>query len=376
MTAKERIIASITGGEIDHLAWSPNLAYWWENSSEEVIAMGEVAFLKSIGAEALIRGHYPYKPGKTSWEHVFLFDISYDGGCSEKNILEGDKKYLIYETPIGNLTFMYQYAKSADTWYLQEHGVKEEEDFKILTYLKDHTVLTPNYERFLKEEAEIGEDGLLVPLISPDLKSGFQSMVEFWVGTEEIAYAVYDYPEVVEEALNAMKRVNMEAVKICAESKAEFFLTWEDSSTTNISPTFYKTYIVPEINDWCEVLHKAGKYYIQHACGQLEKLIPIMAKTKIDCIESISPPPTGNIEIVDARKALPERIALIGGIEGVHFLSTGLEELEVYVENLCNCVENSRYILANSDSCPPHVELEKFYMIGKLAKKRRQHYDK
>ena len=60
----------------------------------------------------------------------------------------------------------------------------------------------------------------------------------------------------------------------------------------------------------------AGHFAAAYACD---------GQVKIDCIESISPPPTGNIEIWDARAKLPEHIALIGGIEAVNFLNLPLE---------------------------------------------------
>lgn len=371
MTSKERLLASIKGEPIDRLPWAPNLAYWWEFSGEEVIKLGEVGFLKSIGADPLIRGHFACQPGKTNYDAMMLFDISYDGGCAIKEEIQENEKRTIYETPMGNLAFIYQYSKDADTWFLREHGVKEEEDFKILTYLKNHTILTPNYERFNHEAKELGDDGLMVPELVPDYKSAFQAMVEYWVGTEGIAYALCDYPEAVEEALEAMWRLDMKAVEINAASGAECFITWEDTSTTNISPTMYEKYIAPEINAWCEYLHQHGKLYLQHACGHLKHMLPIMASTKIDAIESISPAPTGNIEMAEARTMLPKRIALIGGIEAVNFKVLSVEELKVYAKKLIGDMKGTRYILANSDSCPPYVELEKFEMLSKLAKEQK-----
>lgn len=368
MTPKERLLASIQGKKIDRFSWSPNLAYWWEHSGEDVVNMGEVEFLKSIGADPLIRGHFAYQPGSKNWDNMMLFDVSYDETCRVREETIGEERKVIYETPLGKLVFGYKYSKSGATWFLREHGVKEEEDFKILAYLKDHTILTPNYERYNREAAELGDEGLMVPILVPDLKSAFQSMVEYWVGTEGISYAVYDYPETVEAALESMRRLNMKAVEICAASEAECFLTWEDSSTTNISPTLYENYIAPEINDWCEYLHKKGKLYIQHACGHLKQLMPIMAKTEIDAIESISPPPTGNIEIWEAREILPERIGLIGGIEAVNFKDLNIKDLKEYAKRLTGQMKGTAYVLANSDSCPPYVELEKFRMLGQLVR--------
>lgn len=368
MTPKHRLLATIKGETTDRFSWSPNLAYWWEHNNGELIEAGELQFLKSIGADPLIRGHYAYQPGSKAWDDIWLFDISYDGGCSVTEETTETERKIIYNTPLGKLTFKYLYSANGDTWFLKEHGVKEEADFEILTYLKDHTVLTPNYERFDKESEELGEEGLLVPLLVPEAKTAFQAMVEYWVGTENLVYALCDYPEAVENALESIWRLNMKAVEICAASNAECFLTWEDSSTTNISPAMYEQYIAPEINNWCQCLHSKNKLYIQHACGHLKQLLPIMAKTEIDAIESISPYPTGNIEMAEARAALPERIALIGGIEAVNFKEMNLDTLKIYAEKLLTDMKNSRYILANSDSCPPGVELEKFYMLGELVR--------
>ena len=85
-------------------------------------------------------------------------------------------------------------------------------------------------------------------------------------------------------------------------------------------------------------------------------------------IESISPPPTGNIELWEARKILPGNIGLTGGIEPTVFLSSTLGELEEYVLKLLGKVGRNRFILANSDSCPPGVAPEKFKLVTELVR--------
>lgn len=365
MTAKERLLAVLRGETPDQISWSPNLAYWWEAQDDDLIQMGEVEFCKQIGADPLIRGHYPMYD--RNWDSIFVYDKVIDN-CEIRETGEPGYRKEEYITPVGILTFGHKYVESAKTWFLVEHPVKEEEDFKTLTYIMEHTRLIPNSKRFDAEAARYGGEALLVPLLSPELKSSFQSLLEKWVGTEELVYALMDYPETVEETLAAMQRVSMDAARVCAASGAEVFLTWEDTSTTNISPAYYRDYILPEINGWCDILHDAGKLYIQHACGHLKDLMPLMAQSKIDCIESISPPPTGNIEIWDAREALPGHITLIGGIEPTIFESSAIEDFTIYVQRLVERMQGTRYVLANSDSCPPGVSLEKMYLIQKLIK--------
>ena len=56
------------------------------------------------------------------------------------------------------------------------------------------------------------------------------------------------------------------------------------------------------------------------------------------------------------------------GIEPVNFLNLDQLQLHAYVENLIEQMGSHRYILANSDSCPPGVTLEKFLMIAEMVR--------
>ena len=85
-------------------------------------------------------------------------------------------------------------------------------------------------------------------------------------------------------------------------------------------------------------------------------------------IESISPPPTGNVTMEEANAVLPPQISLIGGIEPMQFLNDSVNELLEYVEQLCHTMKGRGFVLANSDSCPPGVEYEKFVKIAQYVK--------
>ncbi|GAH08438.1 unnamed protein product, partial [marine sediment metagenome] len=183
-------------------------------------------------------------------------------------------------------------------------------------------------------------------------------------------YASMDFPDVFEGTIKAGMKVSKQTAEISAQSQAEAFLFFENSSTTLMSPDIYEKYVMPEIEDWCDIVHTYDKPLIQHACGHLKDLLPLMAKTSIDAIESITPPPTGNTELWDAADILPERICLIGGIDCTVFLDSNLTELEEYVCNLTEKMKGKHFILANSDSCPPNVELKKFKMIGDFVQGR------
>jgi hypothetical protein len=129
-------------------------------------------------------------------------------------------------------------------------------------------------------------------------------------------------------------------------------------------------YIAPEINRWGQAVHAAGKLLVHHACGHIRALLPVMAQESIDAIESLSPPPTGNVEVWEAQEILDPRVGIIGGIESVHFLTLDLNDLRGYVETLLDRVRHRHYILANSDSCPPGVSVEKFRLVTQIVQAR------
>ena len=355
MTRKERLIRAMRGQEIDRVPWSPFLAYYWGSLPMEVQNRGQLPYLLEMGADPLLRGFHK------------LYNTTLIN-CQQSEKTLGNKKHVIYETKVGTLTEEYTFSSSANSWFLTGHPVKEEEDFKIMQYLTENTIVSENLKEFEIENKELGEDGLHLPLIGLYGKTAFQSMVEHWCGTMDLVYALYDFPEVVEECLAVIQAKDMETVQVSTKSSADGFIFWEDSSTTNIIPEFFSKYTAPEINQWGKLIHDSDKLLIHHACGHLKDLLPLMGKTKIDMIESVSPPPTGNIEIKDAIKLLPEQIGIIGGIEPTFIEKCSLEMLEESVKELLSVMKGKRFVLANSDSCPPGVSYEKFLLVSDLVK--------
>lgn len=357
MTSRERLLGAIRGKEIDRVPWSPFLAYYWDEMPADVQVKGQFQYLREMGADPLLRGFMQLHKETVKDCHF-----------SQKS--QGNKRYDIYETKVGTLTEEYTFSEKANSWFLTGHPVTEEEDFKVLQYMMENTVVTENLKEFEEDNKKVGDNGLHLPVIGLRSKTAFQSLVEHWCGTEDLVYALYDFPEVVEECLAVIQEKDMETVQIALKSSAEGFIFWEDSSTTNINPDMFQKYTAPEINQWGRVIHEHDKLIIHHACGHIKDLLPLMSKTEIDMIESISPPPTGNIEIKDAVKLLPEHIGIIGGIEPTFIEGCSLEQLEEYVRELLAVMKGKRFVLANSDSCPPGVAYEKFLLLNRICKEQ------
>ncbi len=357
MKPKERLLAALTGRDLDRVPWSPFLAYFWESLPKAQRDKGQLQYLQEIGADPLLRGSH------------CLFSVKRNR-CEITETVSQTEKITEYHTPVGTLQAGHTYSAQGDTWFIQKHPVQSAEDFKTLAFLNEDMQLEADLTQFEHDWRRIGPQALLLPVIGSEFKTSFQSLVEYWVGTEQLVYALMDYPDVVEQCLQAMGENSSASVEIALQTEAEGFIFWEDSSTTNVSPALLRQYILPEINQWGRAIHGAGKHLIHHACGHIRHLLPDMAAAEIDAIESISPPPTGDIELWEARDMLPDQIALIGGIEPTVFLNSSIDQLESYVLQLLQRMGTQRFVLANSDSCPPGVSREKFEFVSDLV---RQH---
>ena len=355
MTSKQRLLAAIRGEEVDHVPFSPFLAYYFDFLPESVRKRGELAHLLEMGADPLLRG------GICAYESHLV-------NCSFHQKIEGKKRYETIVTPKGNLYSEYTYVAQANTWFLTKHPVSGSAELPAaIAYFEDLQV-TEKIHEANEQIRLLGEQGLYLAILGTHMKSAYQYLLENLVGTENLIYLTMDDPDGLEELLSVMRKKNLETVMMTAKSEVGGCISWEDSSTTNVSPSLYQNYIAPEISQWCSLLWEAGKPYVQHACGHIKDLLIPMAKQGICGIESISPAPTGNVSIEEAFLTLPEQVSLIGGIEPTQILNDPIDSLLEYSHRLIQAKGKRGFILANSDSCPPGVEFEKFAALARLVK--------
>lgn len=366
MTPRERLIAAIRREEVDRVPFSPFLAYWWDFAPEDIRKKGQFTFMKELGVDPLLRGHLQCFTCQDilglEWED--RSGVPDFPGCSIRYNEKGRYRHVQFETPVGSLEMEHTFAEAARTWMITGHPVKSREDYKTLLYLVENLSIEADYAPAEMVLQEIGEDGLLVGLVSPFVKTPFQSLVEHFVGTVQLAYDYFDFPELIEEVCEVMGEKARQSVEISCQSPVDAFISWEDSSTLNVSPKQFDKLIAEEYRLWGEIIHKEGKLLLHHACGHIKDLLPSIARERVDAVESVSPPPTGNTHIWEAQEALaPAGTSVIGGIDPVLFQELSIPELRVHVRELLERCDKRGFVLSNSDSCPPEVTLEAFKAV-------------
>ncbi len=359
MKSKERIVAALHGQPVDRLPFSPFLAYVWEYFPRDVQEAGQLAFHHRIGADPLWRG-----------APCPVMAVP-PAGVERKTFEEAGREVTVVTTPVGSFRFAHARSPTGNTTFVVEHPLKREEDYKVRLWIEEHTTYASNAEAVAEHFRGAGREGLSLGQVVPRCKSAYQDLVEFFVGTEELIYAQADFPDAVRSLWEAMVENDLKAVRMSLESEYEYFISWEDSSTQNYSPAQYDAFIGSEIGEWCRLLATAGKKYVQHACGHVADLAVRMRDHGVFAIESLSPPPTGNITVRDVRARVGDSMGIIGGIEPTMFLNLNDAHLDRYVETVIAEARGGPFVLANSDSCPPGVTVEKFRQVAEFVKGNR-----
>jgi hypothetical protein len=355
ISSKERLSLALSGLPVDVIPFSPNLAYMFDTLPPEIRNLGHLGICRLIGADLLNRFAPPA--------------VKFVTDDTVRETLKTEPEFIRsrIETPVGALEKVWHHSDSGNTDFLIEHPLKSETDYKTELYILEHTRPVLDLEPSRQCLAGAPE-GLHIGMLIPEhVKSAFQYLVEHLTGTGQIFYDLMDFPDTFHAVYAALRDLHRRAAELALDSDYEYFLTWEDSGTQNYSPQLYAEYIAPEIAEWCALLKPAGKKYIQHSCGYSRELLGMMRDGGVHAVESLATYPTGNLHLREARAKLGAGIGIIGGIDPVELLNRNGDNLLAYAEEVIAEGRGGPFILANSDSCPHGVTLEKLRAVAELA---------
>ena len=167
-------------------------------------------------------------------------------------------------------------------------------------------------ESFARAEAALGDDGAYVPTLAP---SPVQQLIELDMGMAGFYYLLQDCPREMARLMEAMQHCRRQEYEITARRMPALALILvENTSTTMISPSVYRTYSLPQVRDFVEAAHRHGKRAILHMCGHLKDLLPVIRETGFDGVNGLTPPSIGDTHFEEALDLLGEDFIILGGV--------------------------------------------------------------
>jgi hypothetical protein len=224
----------------------------------------------------------------------------------ERQTFEDDRRtlYITHHTPVGDLHSKKVIGPDGSPWVM-EYPVKEVDDFRVLEFISEDTEYHPNDEQIRARQKTLGEDGLVLCRL---MRSPLQRLLIEWMGTEGVAYALFDYPKEVERLLERMAATDSPAHAIAAESPAEALWSAENITAWITTPDLFERHCLPYYDRVSALVRGHGTPYGVHMDGQLRALQDQIARSRLDFVEGFTPPPIGELELEEARRAWPDKV--------------------------------------------------------------------
>jgi uroporphyrinogen-III decarboxylase len=352
MNSRERLLAALRGKEVDRIPWAPLIdGYYTSSLPQQGYNMNIVETLRYIGADILER-HVPVI--KTLRKNV-----------ERKVTTKGDEEIEELVTPVGSINQISSFTKGGKTRFLTKPLVNNEQDAKVLQYIYENTYYEPNFKAFENQQTYIGEDGLAT--ISSPL-TPIQQLLQHIMHIEPFTYGIYDFEDTLMELMEVMHHNNLKAYSLMAQSPAEVVFAYEDTSTTVMSPSWYDSYCKDYIDQYADIIHEGGKVFITHMCGKLKGFQCSILNGKMDGIDSVCPPTTGDTWLHEAVKAWPDKV-IIGGIEPPALRRMNVEQTHEYIMDVLSKIsKNDKIILSTGDATSFGTPIENLLEVTKIVR--------
>jgi uroporphyrinogen-III decarboxylase len=150
---------------------------------------------------------------------------------------------------------------------------------------------------------------------------------------------------------------------------ADAFMIPENLSSEVVGKRFYREFVQPWERKWVERIRAAGKVSFIHMDGTLRGLLHEAAETGFDVIEAVTPAPTGDLSMAEARALAGPRPILWGGLPGALFtpLVSDADFEQQVRETLRVMVADRRMVLGVADQVPPDGTRARMARVVEMA---------
>jgi len=355
MTSRQRLLAALHGQPPDRLPWAPEFNIVFCDRILQEIPGPEPApesvyieACRRMRAECLLR--------------VDAVEITYPD-VEITHTREGDEVVHTYRigerTLVSRARIMHDIGEEME----HEHLVKTAEDVLAYRDMYQEAVYTPRYDYVRQRIADMGDSGLITIFGPP---TPLLDLIMFQIRLPNIYYLMEDHPREMEELLDTMHRRNCEYYELAASGPGEVVRSFEDTSTTLVSPDLYRRWCLRQLQDYRDICRAHGKLFVPHMCGLLKGLLPELAETDVDGIEAITPPPLGDCPIGLAREKLGPDITLIGGIDPTQFVGATPDKTREMILDIVSQIGDGRHTVLGHEEIHIKADFESVCVIPDL----------
>jgi hypothetical protein len=244
-------------------------------------------------------------------------------------------------TPRGRLSLQHKsLASNVQTGtdpYLTRRPVQDQDDFGIVEYILDKADLVPLHQKVHEDEIQIGEHGLVVPLL---YRIPFQQILLEYLGEIPLFRALHDRPAQVRRLIDLLDRQMMLQIQAISSLDVPYVEFPDNLHGPMTSPRLFKEFCLHAYQKYCQVLHAQGKKVGSHTDGNMRPLLDLLPQTGLDICESFSPYPLTACTFEEAWRAWEHGPRIWGGIPSPILEDRfGTPDFRAYMANLLDMID-------------------------------------
>lgn len=188
---------------------------------------------------------------------------------------------------------------------------------------------------------------------------------------EGLAYATYDYPEMVEDMVETCCLLVEDFLdQVLPHFDFDCASGWEDICFKNgpiVSAPFFRDVVMPRYKRISARLHKHGieLWYID-CDGDVRPILPYFMEAGVNCLFPFEV--NGCTHPAEILKDYGKDLRIMGGVDKIE-LGKGPAAIEAYLKTLVPLVERGGYIPFCDHRCPPNVKPEDYLFYLDLKEK-------
>ena len=192
--------------------------------------------------------------------------------------------------------------------------------------------------------------------------NGFYWRAREFMGTENLSYAWYDYPDLMHEMMEFFADFIIETSRpVLDKINVEYFTLNEDMSMKNgplLSPDTFRKFISPHLKRMVDFFKSHGtKYFAVDTDGNPTQLIPLLLDAGIDTLWPIER--AADFHPTEIRKKFGKSLRLWGGVDK-RVLTQGKEAIRSHLKELIPLIEQGGYIPTVDHLIPPDISWDNF----------------
>jgi uroporphyrinogen decarboxylase len=179
---------------------------------------------------------------------------------------------------------------------------------------------------------------------------------------EGLAYACYDYPEMVEDMVETCCVLVEDFLdQVLPYFDFDYASAWEDICFKNgpiVTVDFFREVIMPRYKRISKKLHQADIDLWYTDCdGDVRPILPYLMEGGINCLFPFEV--NGCSHPGELLQKYGKDLRIMGGVDKIQ-LGAGREAIKAYLETLVPLVERGGYIPFCDHRCPPNVKPEDY----------------